>query len=408
MGISTELLLIILCSLVVLSYFFSFASQYIRVPSVLLLLFAGMGFRLLADHNNFNWLLPVNVVEGLGVVGLIMIVLEAGLDLKLSKHKLPLIRGSFISALLILIISTAIIAAIIYFWLKEDITKCIVYALPLSIMSSSIVLPSIHGLSDDKKEFLVYEASFSDILGIMLFNYFTANEILTLFSVGVFGLNLVIAIVASVVISYLLFLVLTKTRLEVKFFLVFSLLILIYSGGKLMHLPSLLIILVFGLMINNWEQIPLKPLANAFPMNRVEPIRKLLHSITAESSFLIRTFFFILFGYSIDLKLLNNSEVMLVGSLIVLALFLIRWLYLRYAFQTKVFPEVFFIPRGLITIVLFYKIPTHMKLDTFNDGILFFIILSTGIILSIGMILYKKPNDVVVEDPQFSERKEIL
>ena len=117
MGISTELLLIILCSLVVLSYFFSFASQYIRVPSVLLLLFAGMGFRLLADHNNFNWLLPVNVVEGLGVVGLIMIVLEAGLDLKLSKHKLPLIRGSFISALLILIISTAIIAAIIYFWL---------------------------------------------------------------------------------------------------------------------------------------------------------------------------------------------------------------------------------------------------------------------------------------------------
>ena len=275
-------------------------------------------------------------------------------------------------------------------------------------MSSSIVLPSIHGLSDDKKEFLVYEASFSDILGIMLFNYFTANEILTLFSVGVFGLNLVIAIVASVVISYLLFLVLTKTRLEVKFFLVFSLLILIYSGGKLMHLPSLLIILVFGLMINNWEQIPLKPLANAFPMNRVEPIRKLLHSITAESSFLIRTFFFILFGYSIDLKLLNNSEVMLVGSLIVLALFLIRWLYLRYAFQTKVFPEVFFIPRGLITIVLFYKIPSHMKLDTFNDGILFFIILSTGIILSIGMILYKKPNDVVVEDPQFSERKEIL
>jgi Kef-type K+ transport system membrane component KefB len=408
MGISTELLLIILCGLVVISYFFSFASRIIKVPSVLLLLFAGMGFRLVADSNDFYWQIPANVVEGLGVVGLIMIVLEAGLDLKLSKQKLPLIRGSFVSALLILIISTAFISAIIYFWLKEDITKCIVYALPLSIMSSSIVLPSIHGLSHNKKEFLVYEASFSDVLGIMLFNYFTANEILTLFSIGVFGLNLVIAIVSSVIISYLLFLVLTKTKLEVKFFLVFALLILIYSGGKLLHLPSLLIILVFGLMINNWAQIPIKALANAFPMSRVEPIQKLLHSITAESSFLIRTFFFILFGYSINLKLINNSEVILVGSLIVLALFLIRWLYLRYAFHTKVFPEVFFIPRGLITIVLFYKIPTHMKLTSFNDGILFFIILSTGIILSIGMILYKKPNDEVIEDPQFSERKEIL
>jgi hypothetical protein len=100
--------------------------------------------------------------------------------------------------------------------------------------------------------------------------------------------------------------------------------------------------------------------------------------------------------------------VILVGSLIVLALFVIRWLYLRYSFRTKVFPEVFFIPRGLITIVLFYKIPAQFKLSTFNDGILFFIILSTSIILSIGMILYKKPNDEVIEDPQFSDRKDIL
>ncbi len=408
MGITTELVLIILCGLVVLSYFFSIASRYIRVPSVLLLLFAGMGFRMLANAYGFNWQIPSNIVEGLGVVGLIMIVLEAGLDLKLARNKLPLIRNSFVTALLILVISTAIISAIIYFWLKEDITSCIVYALPLSIMSSSIVLPSIHGLSADKREFLVYEASFSDILGIMLFNYFTASEILTLFSVGLFGLNLIIAMVASLIISYLLFLVLARTKLEVKFFLVFALLILIYAGGKMMHLPSLLIILVFGLMINNWEQVPIKPLVRMFPQEKLEPIRKLLHSITAESSFLIRTFFFILFGYSIDLSLINSTEVILVGSLIVVALFAIRWAYLRYSFQTKVFPEVFFIPRGLITIVLFYKIPAHLKLSTFNDGILFFIILSTGIILSIGMILYRKPNDEVIEDPQFSERKDIL
>jgi NhaP-type Na+/H+ or K+/H+ antiporter len=143
-------------------------------------------------------------------------------------------------------------------------------------------------------------------------------------------------------------------------------------------------------------------------MDKVETIRKLLHSITAESSFLIRTFFFILFGYSIDLSLIDDREVVLVGSLIVAALFIIRWLYLRYAFHTKVFPEAFFIPRGLITIVLFYKIPAALKLATFNDGILFFVILSTGIILSIGMILYKKQNDEVIEDPQFSERKDIL
>jgi len=402
------LLLIILCSLVVLSYLFSIASRYIKVPSVLLLLFAGIGFRFLADYSGLRVVIPTSIVEALGVVGLIMIVLEAGLDLKITREKIPLVRNSFLTALLILIFSTVSIAAILYFWLSEDLTSCIVYALPLSIMSSSIVLPSIHDLTEGKREFLVYEASFSDILGIMLFNYFTASEILTLKSVGLFGFNLVIAIMASLVISYVLFLILARTKMTVKFFLIFSLLILIYSGGKMLHLPSLLIILVFGLMINNWEQLPVKGIMAQFSSEKLDAIRGHLHSITAESSFLIRTLFFVLFGYSIDLQLLNNAEVVTVGSLIVAALFVVRWLYLRYSFRTRVFPEVFFIPRGLITIVLFYKIPANLKLSTFNDGILFFVILTTGIILSIGMILYKKPNTEVIEDPQFSERKDIL
>ena len=156
MGIvSTELLLIVLCSLVVLSYFFSIASKYIRVPSVLLLLFAGIGLRQLAEANDYVITLPTNLVEGLGVVGLIMIVLEAGLDLKLEKSKSVLIRDSFFSALIILIISNTLIAAILYIWLQEDIIKCIVYAVPLSIMSSSITLPSIHALTEQKKEFLI-------------------------------------------------------------------------------------------------------------------------------------------------------------------------------------------------------------------------------------------------------------
>lgn len=406
--VSTEVLLIILCSMVVLSYFFSIISQYIRVPSVLLLLFAGIGLRLLADANNIVVRLPANLVEGLGVVGLIMIILEAGLDLKLGRDKIKLVRDSFLSALIILVVSVALITAILRIWLNEDIISCIVYALPLSIMSSSITIPSIHNLTPAKKEFLVYEASFSDILGIMLFNYFAAPEILTIRSFGLFGFNIILSVLLSVVISFLLFLVLARTKLNIKFFLIFSLLVVIYSGGKLLHLPSLLIILVFGMVINNWDKIPLPALLKRYPQKEVEPLREFLHSITAESSFLIRTFFFILFGFTIDLSFINDREVVLVGSLIVLSFFLIRLVYLKFYFRTKVVPEVFFIPRGLITIVLFFKIPTALKLATFNDGILFFIILATSIILSLGMILYKKPADAVVEDPQFSERSDIL
>jgi Kef-type K+ transport system membrane component KefB len=400
--VSTEVLLIILCGLVVLSYFFSIASRYIRVPSVLLLLFAGLGLRQIADSYQFNFILPPALVEGLGVVGLIMIILEAGLDLKLEKSKKKLIRDSFFTALLLLILSIGLIAAILYYWLHEDVIRCIVYALPLSIMSSSIVLPSIHALTKTKKEFLIYEASFSDILGVMLFNYFTAK------SIGIFSLNILISIVFSLVLSIVLLSILAKTKMNIKFFLIFALLVLIYSGGKILHLPSLLIILVFGLLINNWEKISFKWLVKHFPHSEVESLRTFLHSITAESSFLIRTFFFLLFGYSIDLNFLNDQTVILIGSLIVVSLFLIRFLYLKFYFKTKVFPEVFFIPRGLITIVLFFKIPEQLKLVDFNDGILFFIVLSTSIILSLGMIFYKKPNEPIIQDPQFSERSDLI
>lgn len=405
---NTEEILIVICTLIVLSYLFSIASQYVRIPSVLLLLFAGIGFRALADFNQFEISFSAKLIESLGVVGLIMIVLEAGLDLKLGRDKVKLIRDSFFSALFIFVISTVLLSIILNYWLQEPFNKCIVYAIPLSIMSSSIVIPSIHPLTAQKKEFLVYEASFSDIIGIIVFNYFIAGDVMKWKSIGMFGVNIGLSIVLSLLLSFLLLIILAKTRLNIKFFLIFSLLILIYAGGKIFHLPSLLIILAFGLLINNWEKLKWKKLLNYFPHEQVEALRHLLHSVTAETSFLIRTFFFLLFGFSISLNFLSQSEVVMVGSLIVLALFVIRILYLRFFVKTNLFPESFFIPRGLITIVLFYKIPEHLKLNSFDDGILFYIILTTSIIMTLGMIFYKKKPDQVVEEGQFSERSDLL
>ena len=404
----TDYLLIVICSIVILSYLFSIISRYIKVPSVLLLLFGGILFRWFGDLNNIVLNIPDKMVEILGVIGLIMIVLEAGLDLKLGKDKVVLIRNSFFSALFIFILSAVLLTAILRYWLNEPVINCLVYAIPLSIISSTIVIPSIHALTEKKKEFLVYEASFSDIIGILVFNYFTAEEVLTLKSFGVFSGNILASVVLSFVLSFVLFMIMAKTKLNIKFFLIFSLLILIYTSGKLLSLPSLLIIIIFGMTVNNWEMIRWKWLKNLFPMQQVEEIRNLLHSITAESSFLIRTFFFILFGYSISLGFLNEEGVLIVGGMIVAALFAVRLLYLRFFVQTNVFPESFFLPRGLVTIVLFYKIPENLRLSAFNEGILFFIILTTSLIMAAGMIFYKKKPEQILEEGTFSQNKNIL
>jgi Kef-type K+ transport system membrane component KefB len=397
-GLSTELVLIILAGVIVISYLFSIVSNYIRIPSVLLLLIAGILLRVLADAEGWNIHFPEQLTELLGVIGLIMIVLEAGLDLKLGKDKTKLIRSSFFAAFFIFVLSLAGISSALHYWLKEDFIKCLVYATPLSIMSSSIVIPSLHHLTPAKKEFLVYEASFSDIIGILMFNYFIGDKILTIGAIAMFFLNIVIAIVLSLVFSFLLFVILTKTKLKVKFFLVFALLIILYEGGKMLSLPSLLIILIFGLLMNNRHLLRSPLLVNFFPKQEVEETTHLLHSLTAESSFLIRTFFFILFGFSIDVKLIGSSEVVLIGSVIVLILLIVRFLYLRFFLKESVYPEVVFIPRGLITILLFYKIPATFQLQNFNYGILFFIILVSSLIMMLGMIFYKKKKDDIVED----------
>ena len=394
---STAMILILLGGIVVVSYLFSIISNYLKIPSVLLLLAAGIVVRAIADAQGWALPIPAEAVEFLGVIGTIMIVLEAGLDLKLDREKTRLISSAFFSAFFILILCMAAVSAVLYYWLHESVRSCIVYSIPLSIMSSSIVLPSLHHLTERKKEFLVYEASFSDILGILLFNYFTGVEIVSASAVGGFFLNILIAVIFSIIFSVLLCIILTKTVMNVKFFLVFALLIILYETGKLINLPSLITILVFGLLMKNWHLIRLPKVNRLFPANKVNEATHLLHSITAESSFLVRTFFFLIFGYSINLSAIA-ANVIAIGSVIVIILFLIRFLYLRFFIKESVYPEVFFIPRGLITIMLFYKIPASYHPEKLQGGILFFIVIVTGLIMMLGMMFYKKKEVEVVED----------
>lgn len=396
--LSTEMLLIILCSVVILSYIFSIVSRYIKVPAVLLLLASGIGVRYFADQQGWNFIMPRHLVEFLGTIGLIMIVLEAGLDLKLRKDKIGLIKNSFFSAFFIFLLSAAGITAVLVYFLNEPIHNCIVYAIPLSIMSSAIVIPSLHQLSEHKKEFLIYEASFADIIGVMIFNFFVMNEVLSLNAFLGFFLQLAIAIIASFLFSVLLFLILAKSKLNIKFFLIISLLICIYEAGKLLHLPSLIIIILFGLMMNNWELIQFPKIQKMFPHEKVQETTHMLHGITAETSFLIRTFFFIAFGYSINIQAVFDNKVILIGTIIVLILLVIRYLYLRFFLKESIYPEIVFIPRGLVTVLLFYKIPDLYMLQSFNEGILFFVVLITSLVMMVGMLFYKKKPEELVEE----------
>jgi Kef-type K+ transport system membrane component KefB len=392
--------ILLICSLVVLSYLFSVLNRLTRIPSVLLLLTAGVVLRYITDIWGLTIAFPPMLIEVLGTVGLIMIVLEAGLDLEISADRLPLIRNSLVSALVIFVMSSLSVATILYYWIEAaPFMHCLVYAIPLSIVSSAIVLPSVHHLGDEKREFLIYEASFSDVLGIMVFNFITAGEVINAQSVGWFFGSIVVALLLSVGVCLLLIWMLVRNRVNVRFFLLFAILIMVYIGGKLMRLPSLITILIFGLVVNNWGLFRWRFLHARFPEEHVRHVADYLKSITAESSFLIRTFFFVIFGFSMNLHLLNNPDVLKLGAAIVLALLALRFIYLQVLHEYSLLPELLYIPRGLITVLLFYKIPEWQRIDGFDEGVLFFVILATSILTMIGAIVYKdRPMEVKKAD----------
>ena len=367
-------------------------SRITRIPSVLLLIATGIGIKYLSRYYGYVEQDVAKLVKILGAIGLIMIILEAALDLAISRSKLKLIRESFLSALFAFFISATAIAYLLSRWLGESFQAAFLYAVPMSIISSAIVIPSTSHLPEMKREFIIYESSLSDIIGILVFNYMLMDNVMSIHSAGIFTGNLFLAILISVVASLLLLYMLTRITVNLKFFLMFAILALVYSVGEIINIPSLLIILVFGLVLNNSSLLLRGRFKHLATPEYMEGILNLMRSITAETSFLIRTFFFILFGYTINLELLMVPNVILLGSAIVGILFIVRFLYLRLILRANLFPELFLMPRGLVTILLFYSIPAEKAMSSFNVGVLFFVVVASSLIMMLGLLFFKVDN----------------
>ena len=378
--------------LVILSYFFDILSKKIKVPSVLLLLGTGILLSHLSETYGFSLPDLQPTVNIIGLIGLLLIVLEAALDLKITRKKRPLIIKAFLTALLILLGTSFAIAYLIYgMGLTHDFYTAYINALPLSVVSSAIVIPSVSFLDEDKKEFLIYESTFSDILGIIAFDIVLmmqsgGSNVLLKVSGG-----LLITVIVSLISGYILIFLFQKINTKIKFFLFLSILSALFILGKIMHLSSLILILIFGLMLENFGIFFKGKLSKIYNEHKIESVKEQFKLITFETAFLIRTFFFVLFGMTINIQGIFYENVFIIGTFIILLTFLVRFINLKVFFQGKsLFPEVFMAPRGLITILLFYKIPEMYKIPYFSKEVISFVILASAVLMMIGLWFGKK------------------
>jgi cell volume regulation protein A len=383
----TNYIILALCIVVLLAYIFDITSKYSKIPGVILLIGLGIGIRLLTDNTrlelpNMQPLLPV-----LGTLGLILIVMEASLDLKLDQKKLKLFSMSVGSAIILFFIFTGLLSYILVRIMGYPIFDSIANSIPLGIISSAVAIPSARNLGPAQTEFIVYESSFSDILGIMAFDFIILNHADIGNGLISTGFNIILTVIIASITTSVLGYLLHKITYHINYVIIMTSVVMVYALAKLIHLPALFLVLSFGLALANSrlvENTPIKRFVDFVKFrNDLDSFRKIL----VEMTFLVRSFFFIMFGYYTSVSGLFNLSNLIAASVITSAIFVLRFIFFRTVLRITSLPLILFAPRGLITILLFISVPAVTRIPLINTEVITLVIMMTLLVMMIGNLV---------------------
>ncbi|WP_410478922.1 cation:proton antiporter [Pedobacter frigiditerrae] len=386
-------LIITICALILIAYVFDITSRHTKVPTVIFLLVIGWVLKQLIAVFDLQVVNLMPLLPIFGTLGLILIVLEGGLELEVNKQKKPLIKKAVLSALFPLIALATILSVSLHFFTGAKLIDCLINVVPFCVISSAIAIPSVQNLGRAKKEQVIYESSMSDIIGVVLFDFLINNEVINLGSFVHFGIELAIMLVVSLIASIGLAFLIKKIEHHVKLVPIMMMIVLIYAVAKAYHLPALLFILIFGLFLNNLDEFKqfsfiryLKPKILDVEIHRFT-------RLVGEAAFLIRTIFFILFGYSIDINDLFDLQALPYSIGIFVCVLLVRLVQLKIT-KEKLLPMLFIAPRGLITIMLFLSIPIGAKLTLVNEPMVLQLIILSILVMMTGLVVNKEGKEI--------------
>lgn len=381
-------ILITICSLLLAAYVFDISASRTRIPAVILLLALGWGL-----HQGTDWFdiqLPnlAPVLPLLGTIGLILIVFEGALELDLERKNLPMMGKAALMAFLPLALMAFGLAWAVNFFLGVPFLVALTNAIPFAIISSAIAIPTASGFRKADKEFVIYESSISDILGVLLFNFVMLNETFEAGKFGTFGLDLLVILAISFIATVGLAFLLSRIKHHVKFAPIIVIIVLVYGVSKVYHLPGLILIMVFGLFLGNLDRLAdFKWVQRLRPEVLEHEVSK-LKELVIEGAFLVRSLFFLLFGFQIETSTLLNPDSMTWALGICGGIYLIRAICLM-LMRIKWKPLLFIAPRGLITVLLFLSIPAERSLPTFGQSLVIQVVLISSLMMMVGTILGK-------------------
>ena len=370
--------------LLLLAYGIEHFGRRFRVPSVVLLIVAGLIARQILDafELRFHWVEPI--VPVIGTIGLILIVLEGALDLTVTRERRAMIISAAASSLAGFLASLAAFALIFGGLLYFDPKVAVMAAIPFAVVSSAVAIPSAAGLPEGTREFVVYESSLSDILGVLVFYaWLAADGSLEGFAADLVGggaLSLVAAVLAAIALFYFI----NQIVGHVRFLPLLAGLVFLYAIGKELHLSPLILVLVCGLIINNPNLVTWHAKLRGMQNETYAQTLREFKGLVAELTFAMKSFFFLLLGYWTDVRSMLSVEALLVAIAGIAAILATRWLILKALRRDGLAQLVWIAPRGLITVLLFLSARETGKLDAFPFGSVMLVVMITAALTALA------------------------
>lgn len=391
----TSSIIITVCVLLLLAYVFDISSSRTRIPSVILLLILGFVVRQIVMFfqiavPDLTLALPV-----LGTIGLILIVLEGSLELELNKSKLPFVGKTALIALVPMLLFSFGLAFFFHIFGGVSLKVGLVNAIPFSVISSAVAIPSVQYLISFKKEFITYESSLSDIFGVIFFYFIALNDTITFGTFTSFTFDLVLMLIITFIATVGLAYILSHLKHNVKYLPIILIIVLIYAISKIYHFQGLIFILLFGLFLGNLDEFRSNKFIQKLQPDVLDNEVHKFKELTTEFTFLIRSLFFLLFGYLIEANELLNTETIIWAVGICGGILMIRFVFLK-TFSIQINPLVFIAPRGLITILLFLGIPITQTIGIVNKSLVIQVIAISAIVMMTGLLVNKKVSPVEV------------
>jgi cell volume regulation protein A len=359
LGIMQDIALIIaLVGIIIfLAHLFTGLFNRIMVPDVLFLIVLGIVLGPILG------ILPPSLFAEIGpifaTITLIIILLECGFTLKLSTLRTA-VPGALALALAVFPVSMAIITGLALWLTDLELLPALILGAIIGSTSEAIVIPLVKQLkiAEESRVLLSVESTVTAVLSIIfaltLLDTYQLGQFQVLEVTGKLIASFLVAISLGVASAFIWSLFLNRIRhVKNTMFTTAACVFVVFGLVELLGFNGPIAALAFGITLGNLKPMPLPFFKKGL---RLESggLTDMEKAFFGEIAFLLKTFFFIYLGISLEMI---STELMIIGAIFTAVVFILRLVAVRLTVGgTTPAKDVSFIavmgPRGLTAIVL--------------------------------------------------------